>query len=178
VAQITNVTSESLQAKIRQLLPSQQGFGEDLQAQNVIVPIIDLTSTAEGSSVPEMLQTALAFGSQTEFTTTNTTDLVASTPGFYRIIGTSTIFTVSSLVRLTQIIISDGTTLVKVWKHQADAASGANPSTTTFDFNVFLRSGDSLNVSSSDTDTVIAGSTRQIADVNGVLVNPSGFTPQ
>ena len=36
--QITPITSEALQAKIRQLLPSQIGFGEDLQAQNVIVP--------------------------------------------------------------------------------------------------------------------------------------------
>ena len=49
MAEITSVTSEALQRKVRELLPSQRGFGEDLQAQNVIVPIVDLTRSAEGS---------------------------------------------------------------------------------------------------------------------------------
>ena len=61
MAQITQITSEALQATIRRLLPSQQGFGEDLQASNVITPIIDLTPTAEGSSLSENLSTALAW---------------------------------------------------------------------------------------------------------------------
>ena len=45
MAQLINLTSEALQATIRRLLPSQQGFGEDLQATNVVTPIIDLTPT-------------------------------------------------------------------------------------------------------------------------------------
>ena len=86
--QITRITSEALQATIRRLLPSQQGFGEDLQATNVITPIIDLTPTAEGSSVPESLQQALAYGSQTVFSQTNAGDVaIISTAGFYRITG-------------------------------------------------------------------------------------------
>ena len=52
MAQIINITSEALQATIRRLLPSQQGFGEDLQATNVVQPIIDLTPTAEGTVLP------------------------------------------------------------------------------------------------------------------------------
>ena len=50
--EITPITSEALQAVIRRLLPSQRGFGDDLQATNLITPIIDLTPTAEGSSIP------------------------------------------------------------------------------------------------------------------------------
>ena len=59
--QITSVTSESLQAQIRALLPSQEGFGTDLMAQNVIVPVIDLTAAAEGSTVPQYLQNSVKF---------------------------------------------------------------------------------------------------------------------
>ena len=41
------VTSEALQSTVRRLLPSQQGFGSDLEATNLIQPVIDLTPTAE-----------------------------------------------------------------------------------------------------------------------------------
>jgi len=60
--QIIRLTSEALQASIRRLLPSQQGFGLDLEATNVITPIIDLTPTAEGSELRQDLQSALAYG--------------------------------------------------------------------------------------------------------------------
>ena len=88
--QITSVTSEALQAQLRNLLPSQEGFGTDLMAQNVIVPIIDLTRAAEGSSVPQNLQTSLAFGSQTAFSANNSTVVIANTAGFYRVNGIMT----------------------------------------------------------------------------------------
>jgi len=48
--EIITVNSEELQTQIRDLLPSQNGFGSELQASNVITPIIDLTAAAEGSS--------------------------------------------------------------------------------------------------------------------------------
>ena len=52
VPEIITVNSEALQTQIRDLLPSQAGFGSELQATNVITPIIDLTSAAEGSGLP------------------------------------------------------------------------------------------------------------------------------
>ena len=58
MAQIIPIVPESLQKKIRDLLPSQQGFGEDLQASNVILPILDVTSAASGADVGQNLQTA------------------------------------------------------------------------------------------------------------------------
>ena len=64
---ISSVTSEALQLKLRQLLPSQQGFGTDLSASDTIIPVIDLTQAAEGSGLPSYLQTALAFSSITPF---------------------------------------------------------------------------------------------------------------
>ena len=67
VPEIITVNSETLQAQIRDLLPSQAGFGSELRASNVITPIIDLTATAEGSGLPQDFARALAFGSQTAF---------------------------------------------------------------------------------------------------------------
>ena len=43
-------------------------------------------------------------------------------------------------------------------------------------FVVFVNSGETLQAISSAVDCVIAGSVRQIADLTGNLVNPSGFT--
>jgi hypothetical protein len=45
--EIITVNSEDLQTQIRDLLPSQNGFGSELQASNVIFPIIDLTRSAD-----------------------------------------------------------------------------------------------------------------------------------
>ena len=56
--QIIDITSEAIQATIRRLLPSQKGFGVDMQASNVITPIIDVTRTADGTQLPAELQYA------------------------------------------------------------------------------------------------------------------------
>ena len=89
MAQITSVTSEALQARVRTLLPSQQGFGEDLQASNVIMPVIDLTETASGSTLATNLQTALCFANE-EFDVSNTTSTIVNDSGFFSVIGTVT----------------------------------------------------------------------------------------
>ena len=78
VPEIITVNSEGLQTQIRDLLPSQNGFGSELQATNVIVPIIDLTAAAEGSGLPTDLARALAFGSQTAVAVSNTTTTFSS----------------------------------------------------------------------------------------------------
>ena len=176
--QITSVTSEALQAQIRTLLPSQQGFGTDLMAQNVIVPVIDLTSAAEGSSVPQNLQTALAFGSQTSFDIVNTTTVIANTTGFYRIYGVGTNYMQATVVTTIQMNLSDGLSNKIIWESSNTIPSAGGWVQTPFDFVVFLAAGESLSGTSNQTYISLVGSSRQIADVNGVLVNPSGFNPQ
>lgn len=178
MAQITNVTSESLQATVRRLLPSQQGFGEDLQASNVITPIIDLTATAEGSILREDLQTALAFGSNTEFTVNNANTAVISTAGFYRIFGVVSARQSSTRDVNASFIINDGVTANIVYRVINEQSSTGTNAVVPFDFNVFLRSNDIFRIVSDDTVVWITGSTRQIADVNGNLVNPVGYTSE
>ena len=61
------INCQTLQDKIRAVLPSQGGAGAglDLSASTTIVPIIDLTESAEGSNVRQDLQTALSFNNIT-----------------------------------------------------------------------------------------------------------------
>ena len=42
---------------------------------------------------------------------------------------------------------------------------------------MFLAAGESLQAQADDASCFIQGSTRQIADINGTLVQPVGFTP-
>ena len=162
--EIITVNSEALQTQIRDLLPSQNGFGSELQASNVITPIIDLTGAAEGSGLPLDLQTALAFGSQTAFSISNGTTVLANSPGFYRVVAASTLSGGANSFDMT-----DGSTTVSVYKHIAPD-SGLN-----LDLVFWLKAGISLSATSSSTNTNFAGSIRQIADSEGKLINPSGY---
>jgi hypothetical protein len=174
--QITSVTSEALQAQIRNLLPSQEGFGTDLMAQNVIVPVIDLTAAAEGSSVGENLQTALAFGSQTAFNVQNTTTTLMNSTGFWRLTGCFMTSAIASANPSISLSLTDGLATKKIFEI-VDNQDAGNSFGFDYDKIIFLAAGESLSCTSAAYSSFI-GSYRQIADVNGALVNPSGFTPQ
>lgn len=178
MAEIVPVVSEALEAQIRNLLPSQRGFGEDLQASNVITPIIDLTPTAEGTSVPEYQAQAIAFGSQTAFSINGATTVIANSPGFYRIFGVATIKADTTTNENVGFSMSDGLSTKTIWDMQVRNNSNQPDSVVQFDFVVFLASGESISGVSSAGNSYLKGSVRQIATVNGTSVNPSGFTPQ
>ncbi len=175
---VSTVTSEALQLKLRQLLPSQQGFGTDLSASDTIIPIIDLTASAEGSDVRADLQSALSFGGITAFDVVNTTTTIANVSGFYRVVGSITA-KVSSLANAEgSIILSDGVTDKKAWAQELITSGTAGYAFNTFDLVVFLALGETCKISSSGTETQVNGSIRQLADSNGTLVQPVGFDPQ
>ncbi|AXQ65551.1 MAG: capsid protein [Circular genetic element sp.] len=175
---ISTVTSEALQLKLRQLLPSQQGFGTDLSASDTIIPVIDLTAAAEGSDVRESLQRSLAFGSQTNFAVSNGNTTIANTAGFYQITGSVSIYSGNSLINTASIILNDSAADKIVW--QSSVASTSVTLGYSYNINemVFLRSGDSCIIKTSSLNARFTGSVRQIADLNGTLVQPVGFTPQ
>jgi len=174
---ISSVTSEALQAKLRQLLPSQQGFGTDLTAQDTIVPIIDLTEAAEGSSVPSYLQRALAHGSQTEIDISSSgTTAIASVTGFYQLQGIASFKSDSGGAREISVEISDGATSKKVTGISLPASNDIN-TCQALEVVFFVESGGSASIVTS-VGINFLGSIRQVADSNGVLTNPSGFTPQ
>jgi hypothetical protein len=170
---ISSVTSEALQATVRRLLPSQQGFGVELAASNVITPIIDLTPTAEGSVLPESLQQAINFGGMSTFAISNTNSVILNNPGFWRIQLTATIVEGSVAI----MTLDDGATLNTFFSLNAGAGGGStNPLVVPLDFIVFMTTGDTLRGSTNAATCHINGNYRQVADVNGNLVNPVGFT--
>ena len=170
------VVSPSLEATVKSLLPSVAGYGGLLRSTNTIIPVLDVSSAAEGSTLPKSLQQALALGSQTAFSVKDTTSTLENSPGFYRVIGTIGGRTTSSAAVVGSVILNDGATDKVIF-----GLDTINPTTTdpnaqvAFDFIVFLDTGHSLKASANASSSVI-GSTRQIATVSGTLVNPSGFT--
>jgi len=176
MAQIRQVVSEALQAEIRRLLPSQRGFTEDLQASNVITPVIDLTATAEGSVLRADLQSSLAFGSQNTFSISNATTTIVNSTGFWRITGNCLTNFGYTPATIASIIMFNGLTRKTIFDFGITTTSSSQHQIIPFDFTVFLDSGESVYAESDETGIEIRGSYRQIADISGNLINPSGFT--
>ena len=172
VPEIITVNSEQLQTQIRDLLPSQNGFGSELQASNVITPIIDLTAAAEGSGLASDLSRAIAFGSQTAFEVANTSTTIASSPGFYRIFGILTNSTGSANTG-GGFTMTDGATTKQVFA--LIDAGHSKLASESFDFIVWLAAGESIAAFSDTSNCVVAGSVRQVANSDGQSVNPSGY---
>ena len=169
------INSASLEDKIRSLLPSQGGSGAgfDLSASTQIIPIIDLTESAEGSNLREDLQTSLSLNSVTAFNVANTTSTIINNTGYYRVFGTIApeAFSAQSLCKFE---LTDGSTTKIIYQGTMDATGGVvNGIVLNFDFIVFLSAGDSLTATSNDAKSIIAGCSRQIADITGTLVNPT-----
>jgi hypothetical protein len=167
------IKSTALEDKINQLLPSQGGAqaGVDLSASSMIVPIVNLTEAAEGSSLRQDLQTAISLTTATAFDVTNTTSTIINTTGYFRIIGTSTVSS-SSAASFVHISITDGTTTKIIWGQRTPGSSTFTQSSQNLDLIVFLEAGDSCTITSASADSRCLGSTRQIADISGNLVNP------
>jgi len=172
--EIITVNSEELQTLIRDLLPSQAGFGSELQATNVITPIIDLTATAEGSTLRSDLQTSIAFGSQTAFDSNNSTVALANAPGFYRVVGVSAM-KAAGTTKLNSLQMTDGATTKIVWAMNMTSGSTEAYQTENVDLTFWLDVGVTLNVVTDGSANHFQGSIRQIADSTGSFVSPSGF---
>tara|TARA_B100001939_G_C16929557_1_gene613318 strand:- start:1350 stop:1883 length:534 start_codon:yes stop_codon:yes gene_type:complete len=175
LAQLIRITSEALQATVRRLLPSQQGFGEDLEASNVITPIIDLTPTAEGSQLPADLARSFSFGSITNTTGTNQTLTIVDTPGFYRIFGQIRVISSSTGTGGVNINMSDGLSVKKLVDVSTANTTGVENYLYFVDFNVFLDTNDTISADA-NSNGFYNFSSWQVADRYGNLNNPDGFT--
>ena len=167
------INSQELENKIRDLLPSQGGAGAgfDLSASTQIVPIIDLTESAEGSNVRADLQTALSFGSTTAFSVNNATTTVITNTGYFRIFGQISL-AAALTASIVSFILNDGASDKVIYTLTSNNISTSDFVGEKFDFIIFLAAGDSLKILSSNTDSNCIGATRQIASIDGTLVNP------
>lgn len=161
------IKSTTLEDKINQLLPSQGGAqaGVDLSASTTIIPIIDLTESAEGSGLRQDLQSSLSLSSVTDFMVANTTTTIINTTGYFRVFGNN-LFSGAGNINFK---LTDGTTT----KFFVGYGSTGVVINAPFDFLVFLKAGDSMTIESSTNVSQSIGNTRQIADISGNLVNPT-----
>lgn len=166
MAQEFTINSSAIESKINQLLPSQGGFGAgvDFSASTMVIPIVDLTETAEGSDVRADLQTALSHNSSTAFNVNNATNTVLiNTTGYFRVFGTANVAS-GGLISFN---LFDGTTSKNIYVSSITGQAALNQ----YDFIVFINAGDSFRATASSTSNV-QGVSRQIADISGNLVNP------
>lgn len=173
MAQEFTINSSAIENKINQLLPSQGGFGAgiDFSASTMVIPIVDLTESAEGGTARQDLQTALSLVSVTSFAVTNATTTLITTTGYFRVFGTIALISSAGDDKSSLFTITDGTTSKIVYSFFALSGAGNNPYSDSYDFIVFLQAGDSLTCTST-SDSTARGVTRQIADISGNLVNP------
>lgn len=165
MAQEFFINSSRLEDKVKNLLPSQGGAGAgfDLSASTQIIPIIDLTESAEGSELRADLQSALSFSSVTFTSITGSTETIINNTGYWRVFGQSYVNGGNS-----EFFLSDGVTDTRIFRLRSTAAIAEN---FIFDFIVKLAAGESLKGTTSGGNNLDTA-TRQLATIAGELVDP------
>ena len=172
MAQEFTINSSAIESKINQLLPSQGGFGAgvDFSASTMVIPIVDLTETAEGSEVRADLQTALSFNDVTSFNVENGTSTLINTTGYFRVFGDLSYKTTTGECTFQ---LTDGASTKILTRVRQDGSGNSSTAFQDFDFTVFLKAGDSLQAVSSAAGAIMFGCTKQLADISGNLTNPT-----
>ena len=164
------INSQELESKVRDLLPSQGGSGAgfDLSASTQIIPIVDLTESAQGSNLRQDLQrswtyqTTIQGGQGSSGTVVNTTGYwKVNALAILNIAGTDTV----------SLYTYDGTTANYLWSPEGLGVGGTQYSYCDWNGDVFLSAGKSLLWSASNNSRIKI-SARQIASIDGTLNNP------
>lgn len=157
------IKSANIETRFDQLFPSQGGVGQgiDLSGSTQIIPIIDLTPAAEASDFPQSLQQAFSHTNISHNSVVNTTTSLVTTPGFYRVYATF-----NSTAGVGKIDITDGFTAKIIIDHRGNGGDNVA------DFIVKVEAGDTLRATSTDVNMTVNVTTRQLADINGNLINP------
>ena len=152
-------------------MPTQGGFqpGVDFSASTMVIPVVDLTETAEGSSLRQDLQSSYSHNVTTSHNISNTTTTMVNTTGYYRLTGNLSLLSANSSVNCN-IFLNDGATS-KIILNGKIGNTGPS-SNLEFDLILKLDAGDTLQGTTTNTTTRITAITRQIADLQGNLVNP------
>ena len=168
----TPIVSETLQKTFRDNFPSQINSGRDLHVSDIIIPTVDFSSTAGVTGLSVQLQEALAFGNQNTFSVNNATTTIINTPGFWLVRGA---FMIIDAAATSEIVINDGSSDKSIFKYSPSGTTGNFNAIQDLEFRIFLRAGDSVKVTMT-SQNYFNGSFRQLADISGTLVNPTGYT--
>jgi len=161
---------EAIEEDLNSNFPSQGQGNPPLyySLSEVVVPTYSINTVAEGSSLPENLQTALDFSVSEVNQIGSGTSTITSTPGFYRLIVLAT----SATGGEANIQLTDGLTVKNIVIFDWNQTSVLE---LQWEGVVFVNTGITLQVSGDANQSTFTTS-RQIADLNGNLVNPLGFS--
>ncbi len=166
------IKSQQIEDKINQLLPSQGGFqaGVDFSASTTVIPIVDLTETAEGSALRQDLQSAFSLTNTSKASVQGGSSTFITTTGYWRLQGNA--FASFNSNSTAKISLTDGTTTTIVYELQAyNSAVTDIVAGIPFDFVVYVTAGVSVRADA-DTEARINVQARQLADLSGNLTNP------
>ena len=166
---------EAIEEDLNSNFPSQGQGNPPLyySLSEVVVPTYSINNAAEGTSLPEMLQTAWDFSTGLT-TTSNTTDTIINNTGFWRV--RSWIYGSLDNTATIDLSITNGLTSKNLWKITTQFVSGSIRDIEVLDTVIFLKAGESVTQTTTTANSNIASAYRQIATVNGDLVNPLGFS--
>lgn len=169
------INSLDLEKKINELLPSQggEGAGVDLSASTQIIPIVDLTEAASGSTLRQDLQVSFSHDVTTAHSVVNTNNsTLQNTTGYWRIFGNASVLD-NQNGEYVAFNLYDGTTRKQIWRINTYGSGGTSQSVQqSLDFIVCLEAGDSIEVDCNGTYASFFGASRQLASIGGVLTNP------
>lgn len=174
----SRVTDEALEKKFRDTFKSQGGaeLVDDLYASGVIVPVVDFTAAAEGSALREDLQTAFDGATVGQNYNSPGTNVIINSTGFWRCNMFSAI-SASTITGKVDFFIRTTSGTHTVFRIDAIGTGSTDPEFGfSNDLVVYLRAGDTFEVTLASVEARANIAYRQIADVSGNLVNPLGFT--
>ena len=167
------IKSPDIEDKINQLLPSQAGFGAgvDFSASTTVIPIVDLTETAEGSTFRQDLQTAYSINAGHDNVSSGTATIITTT-GWWQVKGNVCGKAATSVTTVAQLVITDGTTTTPVFEVNVPASSNNDTFFESFDRVIKLEAGHSAQIITNSNRMELSAQYRQIADLAGNLINP------
>tara|TARA_Y100000004_G_scaffold48244_1_gene53155 strand:+ start:475 stop:1041 length:567 start_codon:yes stop_codon:yes gene_type:complete len=173
------IVNPTLEQQVANLLPSVAGYGGNLRSTNTIIPIVDLTTAAEGSTLPETLNNAWDFASDHN-TVNNTTTTLISNTGFWRVLINYREENVvnNTVTPLGRVFMDDGASTKTIWQFTSTNTSSATETigASVTDFYVFLNSGQELKATSVSTRVSLDITTRQVASKDGTITQPLNFS--
>jgi hypothetical protein len=163
--------SEEFQRAFRNTFKGQVSTGRDLHVSDTVIPVVDFTPTASGTSLPSAFQFAINGNSSGVSATTNAFTLITSDSGFHAMDCTAAPNSDEVDLRLT---FYDG-----VSAYTDKWSTKSKLSTIYARVIVFLPANYSCYMTANFSGTGFCAVTNtQLADVNGNLTSPFGYSPQ
>ena len=168
---------EAIEEELNSTFPSQGQGNPPLyySLSETVVPTYSINNVAEGSTLGQNLQTAWDFSTGNAEANNSTVTIISNT-GFWQIgINAMALGAVGN--DATTVNITDGVSTKVIWKQTELVSASADTLVALNDtIVVFVRSGDSVNIATNASTMYINAWYRQIADLNGRLVNPLGYS--